>query len=73
MEFIRCGQLGWTDSYDPRYAIAYLDVGSIDDVHPSSLKSCTFNHGFSTAVGVFGTDGLVIEDNVIYHTVGAGE
>lgn len=38
----------------------------------SYIKGCAFHHGFSPAIGIFGTDGLIVEDNVIYHTVGEG-
>lgn len=29
MEFFRSGQEGWTDYYDPRYSVAFLDVGEV--------------------------------------------
>lgn len=41
-------------------------------VGESYIKGCAFHKGFSPAIGVFGTDGLSIEDNVIHHTVGEG-
>lgn len=41
-------------------------------VGESYIKGCAFHDGFAPAIGVFGTDGLSIEDNVIHHTVGEG-
>lgn len=41
-------------------------------VGESYIKGCAFHNGFAPAIGVFGTDGLSIEDNVIHHTVGEG-
>lgn len=38
----------------------------------SYIKGCAFHHGFSPAIGIFETDGLSIDDNVIHHTVGEG-
>lgn len=29
MEFFQSGQEGWTDSYDPRYSVAFLDLGQV--------------------------------------------
>ncbi len=72
VEFYHTGQEGWTDSYDPRYSLAFLNAGEVSDAKPSYISKCTFHHGFSPAIGVFGTDKLPIEDNVIYHTVGSG-
>ena len=72
VEFERTGQEGWTDFYDPRYSISFLDAGSVSEDYPSYVRDCSFHHGFSPAIGVFGTDNLTIENNVIHHTVGAG-
>ncbi|XP_066278772.1 fibrocystin-L-like [Branchiostoma lanceolatum] len=71
VEFYHTGQEGWTDFYDPRYSLAFLDVGEIlDDYTESYIRKNTFHSGFSPAIGVFGTQNLNIEDNVIHHTVG---
>ncbi|XP_071946022.1 fibrocystin-L-like [Antedon mediterranea] len=72
VEFKHSGQEGWTDFYDPRYSVAFLDIGEVTGENPSFLRECTFHNGFSPAIGVFGTSGLTIQDNVIHHTVGAG-
>ncbi|XP_022097673.1 fibrocystin-L-like isoform X1 [Acanthaster planci] len=71
VEFYHSGQEGWSDFFDPRYSLAFLDVGEITAEAPSSVKGCSFHNGFSPAIGVFGTDGLVVRDNVIHHTVGS--
>uniref|UniRef100_A0A3B5MVU8 G8 domain-containing protein n=1 Tax=Xiphophorus couchianus TaxID=32473 RepID=A0A3B5MVU8_9TELE len=62
VEFFRSGQEGWTDYYDPRYSVAFHNLG----------EGCAFHDGFSPAIGVFGTAGLSIDDNVVHHTVGEG-
>ncbi|XP_072303332.1 fibrocystin-L-like [Eucyclogobius newberryi] len=69
VEFHRTGQEGWTDDYDPRYSVAFLDLEEVEDTY---LQGCSFHDGFSPAIGVFNTEGLFIEDNVIHHTVGEG-
>uniref|UniRef100_A0A3Q2VVI1 PKHD1 like 1, tandem duplicate 2 n=1 Tax=Haplochromis burtoni TaxID=8153 RepID=A0A3Q2VVI1_HAPBU len=71
VEFYHSGQEGWTDYSDPRYSVAFLNLG---EVHPtqSYIQGCAFHDGFSPAVGVFGTDGLNVDDNIIHHTVGEG-
>uniref|UniRef100_W5KUJ5 PKHD1 like 1, tandem duplicate 2 n=1 Tax=Astyanax mexicanus TaxID=7994 RepID=W5KUJ5_ASTMX len=70
VEFYHTGQEGWTDYSDPRYSLAFLDLGSVQN--ESYVKGCSFHHGFSPAIGIFGTDELIVDDSVIYHTVGEG-
>ncbi|KAA0710214.1 Fibrocystin-L Polycystic kidney and hepatic disease 1-like protein 1 [Triplophysa tibetana] len=70
VEFYRTGQEGWNDPSDPRYSLAFLNLGNVGN--DSYIKGCAFHDGFAPAVGVFGTDGLNIDDNVIHHTVGEG-
>nr|XP_055075552.1 fibrocystin-L-like [Misgurnus anguillicaudatus] len=70
VEFYHTGQEGWNDPSDPRYSLAFLNLGNVAD--ESYIKGCSFHDGFAPAIGVFGTDGLNIDDNVIHHTVGEG-
>uniref|UniRef100_A0A3B4AFD8 Uncharacterized protein n=1 Tax=Periophthalmus magnuspinnatus TaxID=409849 RepID=A0A3B4AFD8_9GOBI len=69
VEFDRTGQEGWTDDYDPRYSVAFLNLEEVEDTY---LQGCSFHDGFSPAIGVYNTEGLFIDDNVIHHTVGEG-
>lgn len=39
----------------------------------SYIQGCSFHDGFSPAIGVFGTEGLHVDDNVVHHTVGEGK
>ncbi|KAM7075196.1 fibrocystin-L isoform 15-T17 [Molossus nigricans] len=72
MEFYHSGQEGFRDSTDPRYAVTFLNLGQIQEHGSSYIRGCAFHHGFSPAIGVFGTDGLDIDDNIIHLTVGEG-
>ena len=40
---------------------------------PSYVKKCAFNLNFSPALGIFDADGIVVEDNVFYHSVGSSK
>ncbi|KAI4871505.1 hypothetical protein NFI96_027165, partial [Prochilodus magdalenae] len=71
VEFYHTGQEGWTDYTDPRYSLAFLNLGAVTQ-NESYIKGCAFHHGFAPAIGIFGTDGLSVDDNVIHHTVGEG-
>nr|XP_048313021.1 fibrocystin-L isoform X3 [Myodes glareolus] len=72
VEFYHSGQEGFRDSTDPRYAVTFLNLGQIEEHGLSYVRGCAFHHGFSPAIGVFGTDGLDIDDNIIHFTVGEG-
>ncbi|ELK37593.1 Fibrocystin-L [Myotis davidii] len=72
VEFYHSGQEGFRDSTDPRYAVTFLNLGQILDRGSSYIRGCAFHHGFSPAIGVFGTGGLDIDDNIIHFTVGEG-
>ncbi|KAJ8026005.1 Fibrocystin-L [Holothuria leucospilota] len=72
VQFKHTGQEGWTDFYDPRYSLAFLDAGEVTEEFPSYVRGCSFHNGFSTAIGVYGTHGLEVSDNVIHHVVGPG-
>ncbi|XP_036732330.2 LOW QUALITY PROTEIN: fibrocystin-L [Manis pentadactyla] len=72
VEFYRSGQEGFRDSTDPRYAVTFLNLGQTEERGLSYIRGCAFHNGFSPAIGVFGTDGLDIDDNIIHFTVGEG-
>ena len=69
VEFRGFGQLGFTDELDPRFGLAFVNVG--EGRLPSYVTDCSFHNGYNTALGVFRTNGLRIEGNVIHSTVGA--
>ncbi|XP_058475058.1 PKHD1 like 1, tandem duplicate 1 [Solea solea] len=71
VEFFQSGQEGWTDSYDPRYSVAFLNLGTVssDDTY---IQGCAFHDGYAPAIGVFGTDEMNVDDNVVHRTVGEG-
>ncbi|XP_072562121.1 PKHD1 like 1, tandem duplicate 1 [Paramormyrops kingsleyae] len=71
VEFYRSGQYGYPDPEDPRYSVAFLNLGEVA-ANESYIQGCSFHHGYSPAIGVFGTNGLGIDDNIIYFTVGEG-
>ena len=69
VEFKHCGQLGYTDSFDPRFALAFLNQGPISN-YSTYVQNSSFHDGYNTAIGVFGTRGLLLDNNVIHSTVG---
>lgn len=51
-----------------RYSLAFLNIGPVES-NTSYVHGCSFNDGFNTALGVYGTDNLSIKNNVIHHGV----
>ncbi|XP_036904303.1 fibrocystin-L isoform X2 [Sturnira hondurensis] len=72
VEFYHSGQSSFRESSDPRHAVSFLNLGQIQEHSASYIRGCAFHHGFSPAIGVFGTDGVDIDDNIIHFTVGEG-
>jgi len=77
VEFATAGQDGWYDYFDPRYAVAFLDTGDTiesgePNVEESYVKKCSFNYVYNSAIGVFGSNNIPIEDNVIYRFINDG-
>ncbi|XP_053190049.1 fibrocystin-L-like [Scomber japonicus] len=70
VEFFHSGQEGWSDYSDPRYSVAFLNLGAVTE--DSYLQGCAFHDGFAPAIGVFGTEGLNVDDNIVHQTVGEG-
>ena len=54
-----------------RYALSFLNVGTIKG-NESFVRGSSFKDGYNTGLGIFGTDNLLVEDNVLYFVVGAG-
>jgi hypothetical protein len=74
VEFVKTGQEGFTESYDPRFSLSFVGTGDATRPEkPSYVRKCAFHHGFSPAIGLFGTNNIEVIDNVIHHTVGSGK
>ncbi|XP_062266639.1 PKHD1 like 1, tandem duplicate 1 [Platichthys flesus] len=71
VEFFRSGQEGWIDFTDPRYSVSFLNLGKVTG-NESYIQGCAFHDGFSPAIGVFGTEEMNVDDNIVHHTVGEG-
>ena len=57
VEFVNCGQRGFVENYDPRFALAFLNTG----IRGQYVKHCSFNYNYNAAIGVFGTEELLVE------------
>uniref|UniRef100_H2YFZ9 G8 domain-containing protein n=1 Tax=Ciona savignyi TaxID=51511 RepID=H2YFZ9_CIOSA len=72
VELLRAGQEGWTESYDPRFAIAYVRTGTVSPGRPSYVIACPIHDSYSTGIGVFGASGISITDNVVHRAIHDG-
>ena len=76
VEFLRAGQEGWTDRFDARYGLAFIDhedsYNNDDQNRESYVKKCAFNYNYNAAIGLFNTNNVLIEDNVVYRTLEYG-
>ena len=74
MEFYNTGQEGFTAPNDPRFFLTFLDINGMknDETH-SKVQNCSFHNGFYTAIGIFGSNDIDVDQNVIHHAVGNGK
>jgi len=68
VEFSGCGHLGLTDDFNPRFALAFLNLQQPGTT--SNVTECSFHSGYNTAIGVLNSNNILIKDNVIHGTVG---
>ena len=69
VEIANCGQEGFPDPFDPRYSFAVLNT-RIGATATTYIRRSSIHDGYNTGIGVFGSDGVIISDNVIHRTVG---
>ena len=69
VEIAYCGQEGYPDSFDPRYSFAVLNtrIGA-DEI--TYIRRSSIHDGYNSGIGAFGSDRVIISDNVIHRTVG---
>ena len=67
VEFRYCGQWGKFSPQDPRYSIAFRS--SRETSVGSYVRDCAIHHGYNTAVGVHGSNGVTLSRNVVWRTV----
>ena len=78
VEFVRAGQEGWSDNFDPRYSLAFMHAGDHEDAGgtpgapESYVKKCGFNYNYNAAIGIFGSNNVGVEHNVIYRHILSG-
>nr|XP_039261251.1 fibrocystin-L-like [Styela clava] len=65
VQFKNAGQLGHSDSFDPRIQLAYKSAGP-----GGKVEKCSFQDGFSIGVGLYSTSATKVYENVFFHTVG---
>ena len=66
VEFRYCGQGGYFSPRDPRYTIAFRS--SRDTSTGSYIRDCAIHHGYNTAIGVHGSNGVILSRNVVWRT-----
>ena len=69
MQFKFTSQDGFVDPADARFSLVFRDL---QDVENSVVANCSFDRGYGSAIGIFGTNKLLISNNVIYRAVGHG-
>ena len=76
VEWVRGGQEGWVDAFDARYSLAFINhedsYDNDEQGRESYVKKCAFNFNYNAAIGLFNTNNVAIEDNVVFRTLEYG-
>ncbi|VDP74908.1 unnamed protein product [Echinostoma caproni] len=70
VHFKQMGQSTFTSDTDARLPVAFINAGNVSST--SSLNSSIFENSFTTAIGAYGSSGLIVRDTVIFNTSGSG-
>ena len=66
VEFVHPGQFFRGTEDDSRYGIVVSNLGAYNYSRPTYVRSCSFHHGYSAAIGILSSSSIPIENNVIY-------
>ena len=66
VQFSYMGQRGFTQDHDPRYSVAFVDTLDGTEEEHSYILKCAFDQNFETVIGVYGTNGVRIVENVVH-------
>lgn len=59
------GQRGLTEFDDPRFGVAFVSTKEATTERPGYISGCSFHDGYSTNIGAFDANGIVIHNNVL--------
>lgn len=68
-EFDHFGQFNRASGDDIKFGILLSSLGTYNASRPSYVRNSAFHHGLGVAVGIFGSHGFPIENNVIHRTI----
>ncbi len=69
VEFIHAGQYSRFTLDDTKYGLLISNQGDYNSMRPVYVDSCSFHHGFYSAIGIFGSNSIPITNNVFHYTL----
>ena len=69
VEFNLFGQYSTYSGSDHAYGILFSNLGNFNPIRPSYLTNSAFHNGFSSAIGILGSNGISITNNVFHRTL----
>lgn len=68
-EFVHPGQFSRNSADDAKYGILFSDLLAYNTIRPSYVRNSAFHHGYGVHLGIFGSSGIPIENNVMYYAI----
>ncbi len=66
VEFVHPGQYFRGTGEESTFGIVISNLGTYNYSRPTYVRSCSFHHGYTAAIGILGSDSIPIENNVFY-------
>lgn len=66
VEFVHPGQFFRGTGDDSTFGIIISNLGEYNYSRSTYVRSCSFHHGYSAAIGILGSNSIPIENNVFY-------
>ncbi len=71
-EMVHGGQFNRNFGEDVQYGILISNMGEYNASRPTYVKSSAFHHGLGVAIGILSSAGVLIENNIVHHTIDFG-
>ena len=68
-EFVHPGQFDRTSGDDVKVGILFSNLAAFNESRSSYVRNSAFHHGLGTALSLIGSDGILIENNVLHKTL----
>lgn len=68
-EFVHHGQFSRLAGDDRKFGVLFSNLQEYNFSRPSYVNNSVFHHGYFEAIGIISSNGIPIDNNIIYHSL----